>query len=95
VLEPTSSIVQHSLSDDRISFGFLRMISGDQVCLIIFSNILNFLRRLCSWISFFPMLQESKRVKFVFYVFVGTSANVMAKVRDEITISLVPYALHI
>ena len=25
-------------------------------------------------------LQESKRVKFVFYVFVGASANVMAKV---------------
>jgi hypothetical protein len=26
------------------------------------------------------ILQESKRVKFVFYAFVGSSANVMAKV---------------
>jgi hypothetical protein len=46
-----------SLSDDRISFGFFRMISGDQ---------------------------ESKRVKFVFYLFVGSSANVMAKSRVSV-----------
>ena len=38
-------------------------------------------------------MQESKRVKFVLYVFVGASANVMAKVRGRICAALSAYYL--
>ena len=78
--------LQASLSDERISFGFLRMISGDQVrppcrsaALSVTMDANDTLApRLLAFES--RWLQESKRVKFVFYVFVGASANVMAKV---------------
>ncbi len=66
---------QAALADERISFGFLRMISGDQVCCRVGAV---YSRRSASRSLY--GLQESKRVKFVFYVFVGSSANVMAKV---------------
>jgi hypothetical protein len=64
---------QASLSDDRISFGFFRMISGDQVRMRALADAADARTMMI-------LLQESKRVKFVFYLFVGSSANVMAKV---------------
>jgi hypothetical protein len=64
---------QASLSDDRISFGFFRMISGDQVRM-------RALAAAADARTMMILLQESKRVKFVFYLFVGSFANVMAKV---------------
>ncbi len=69
-------MLQASLAEERISFGFLRAISGDQVSLA---------SAVCATMSamihaIHTLLQDSKLVKFAFYVFVGSSANVMAKV---------------
>ena len=49
------------------------MISGDQVRM-------RALAAAADARTMMILLQESKRVKFVFYLFVGSSANVMAKV---------------
>jgi hypothetical protein len=76
----TDPVFQASLADERISFGFLRMISGDQVTARLAAALLVMLAALMHAAHTACCLQESKRVKYVFYVFAGASANVMAKV---------------
>jgi hypothetical protein len=65
------------------------MISGDQVsCHIVHSDLFHLCYTSCARHPDNFLVQESKRVKFVFYVFVGASANVMAKVIQPICAGL-------
>ncbi len=69
------------------------MISGDQVCSAALLLWLICIRG-SAHAAHARRLQESKRVKFVFYVFVGSAANVMAKVtRPLLSLARVPECL--